>query len=376
MGSDALSTPHSFLHSHSRSHSPSPSPTIPTLMLTPNVVPDFTGLRVAVVGDVIVDHYLFTRPGRLSREAPVMVLRHSGEEVGPGGAANAARNLWSFGARTLLFGAVAKDSNGREILRLLEQEQVDVSGVVPIDDWVTPCKTRILGADPGRTMQQLLRIDREPDVSVRAEVRAAVANKLRSLAGSVDALLVSDYGYGLIGPEIARAAREVQDAGAVCVLDPRGDLDSFRGVTALMPNIAELARATGRRPGDLVTHAALAEAARELLYRLEPQWLLVTLGNAGMALFTRDEPQGITVRAAGELSVTDVSGAGDTVASAFLLALAAGLAGPRAMRLANAAAGVVVMEPGTVPCSLSRLRSALPNAPQPTQVSTPAVVRG
>ncbi len=344
-------------------------------MLTPNVVPDFTGLRVAVVGDLIADHYLFARPGRLSREAPVMVLRHSGEEVAPGGAANAARNLWNLGARTLLLGVVAKDLNGREVLRQLEQDQIDVSGSMPIDDWITPCKTRILGADAGRTMQQLLRIDREPDAPLRANVRAAIAKKLRSLAGSIDAVLISDYGYGLVGPEIAQAVREVQEAGAVCVLDPRKDLESFHGITAIAPNLLELGMGTGRRPEDLVSHAALCEAARELLYRIEPEMLLVTLGGGGMALFTRDEPQGVTVRAAGEWSVTDVSGAGDTAASAFVLGLAVGLHGPRAMRLANAAAGVVVMEPGTVPCSLSKLRSALPNAPQPTQVTPPVPVR-
>jgi len=345
-------------------------------MLTPNVVPDFTGLRVAVVGDLVADHYLFTRPGRLSREAPVMVLRHSGEEVGPGGAANVARNFWNLGARTLLLGVVAKDLNGRELLRQLEQDQIDVSGVLPIDEWVTPCKTRVLGADPGRTMQQLVRIDREPDAPVRSDLRAAVANKLRSLAGSIDALLISDYGYGLIGPEIASAVREIQEAGAVCVLDPGRDLASFQGVTAILPNTVELAKATGRSPEDLQSHAALAEAARELLYRFEPGMLLVTLGSGGMALFSKEHPQGITIRAAGELAVTDVSGAGDTAACAFTLGLAVGLQGPRAMRLANAAAGVVVMEPGSVPCSLSRLRSALPNAPQPTQVALPSPVRG
>ena len=345
-------------------------------MLTPNVVPDFTGLRVAVVGDLVADHYLFARPGRLSREAPVMVLRHCGEEVCPGGAARAAINLWNLGAQTLVLGVVAKDFNGREVLRQLEQGQIDVSGVMPIDDWVTPCKTRILGSDSGRTMQQLLRIDREPDALVRAEVRSAIARKLASLAGSIDALLISDHGYGLVGPEVAKAAHEIQEAGAVCVLDPRGDFSAFRGISAVLPNLRELGMATHRQVEELMSHAALAEAACELLGRHGPEKLLVTLGDGGMVLFTREEPQGITVRAAGEHAVIDVSGAGETAAAAFTLALAAGLEGPRAMRLANAAAGVVVMESGTAPCSLSRLRSALPNAPQPSQVSRPAPVRG
>ena len=345
-------------------------------MLTPNVVPDFTGLRVAVVGDLIADHYLYSRPGHLSREAPVMVLRHSGEEISPGGAANAARNLWNLGARTLFLGVVARDSNGREVVRQLEQDQIDVSGITPCDDWVTPCKTRILSADPGRCVQQLLRIDRVPETRVRAEVRKAVAKKLSSLAGSIDALLIADHGYGLIGPEIAHAVREVQAAGAVCMLDPHYEFESFRGITAMMPNQLELAVATGKRAESLDTHEALSAAAGELLARCQPQHVLVTQGNGGMTLFTHELPEGVTIRAAGETSVTDVSGAGDTATATYVLGLASGLEAARAMRLANAAAGVVVMEPGTVPCSLSRLRSALPNSPQPTQVAPPVPVRG
>jgi len=343
-------------------------------MLTPNVVPDFTALRVAVVGDLIADGYLFARPTRLSREAPVMVMRHAGEEIGAGGAANAACNLWALGASTMLLGAVGRDVNGRELLRILESDQIDVSGVQTVPDWITPTKTRILGAEPGRTMHQVLRIDREPDAPIPADVRAALADKVASLAGRIDALLVSDYGYGLVGDEVGRAAAEVRRAGAIVVLDPRRTFDPFRGVTALTPNLAELAAAVGRPQQDVNDFAEVASCANQLLTLHEPQWLLVTMGNRGMALFSRDDPRGVTIRPAGSQSVIDVSGAGDTAAAAFTLGLAAGLEGPRAMRLANTAAGVVVMERGTAACPLSKLRSALPNAPQPTP--TAAFVSG
>jgi len=336
-------------------------------MLTPNVVPDFTALRVAVVGDLIADHYLYARPTRLSREAPVMVLRHAGEEFGAGGAANVARNLWALGARTMLLGAVAKDANGRELLRLLETEEIDVSGVRLVDEWVTPTKTRILGAEPGRTMHQVLRIDREPSGPLAAEVRGSIAETIESLAGRVDAVLVSDYGYGLAGDEVGRAVKTVRDAGAVVVLDPRASFDDFRGVSAMTPNLAELACAAGRRIEDLGTQGDVSRAANEVLLRYGPEWLLVTMGNRGMALYSREHPEGTAVRAAGSELVIDVTGAGDTAAAAFSLALAAGLDGPRCMRLANAAAGVVVMESGAATCSLSKLRSALPLAPQPSR---------
>jgi len=343
-------------------------------MLTPNVVPDFTGLRVAVVGDLIADHYLFGRPTRLSREAPVMVLRHAGEEIGAGGAANVARNLWSLGAHTLLFGAVGRDATGRELLRILESGQIEVDGIETVPGWVTPQKTRVLGAEPGRTMHQVLRIDREPDTPLPVEVQTAIASRLKSLVGRIDALLVSDYGYGLAGDPIAAAAREILEAGAIVVLDPRRNIEIFSGVTAMTPNLAELALATGERVEDLADIDGVRRAVAKFVARYQPSVLLVTLGNRGMALFSRDEPHGVSIRAAGSESVVDVSGAGDTAASAFTLGLAAGLSGSRAMRLANAASGVVVMESGTAVCSLSKLRSALPNAPQPQAV--PAPVRG
>lgn len=334
-------------------------------MLTPNVVPDFTALRLAVVGDVVADRYLYARPTRLSREALVMVMRYKGEEISAGGAGNVARNLWAFGASTALVGAVGKDAPGRDVIRLLEKEQIDLSGTQVVEDWTTPTKTRILGAEPGRTMHQVLRIDREPDAPLATEIRAALAARVKALAGKIDALLVSDYGYGVIGPELADAVLEVQGAGAAVVLDPRSDFSSFRGVTAMTPNLGELAIATGREREELATDAGVAAAAREFLERFEPRMLLVTMGNRGMTLFTRDNLSGIRIRAAGTEAVIDVSGAGDTAASAFTLGLAAGLEGPRAMRLANAASGVVVMENGAVVCPLSRLRSALPHSPQP-----------
>jgi rfaE bifunctional protein kinase chain/domain len=343
-------------------------------MLTPNVVPDFTALRVAIVGDLIADHYLYARPTRLSREAPVIVMRHAGEEIGAGGAANVARNVWTFGAQTMLLGAIGRDVNGRELVRLLEAQQVDVSGVASLPEWTTPTKTRILGAEPGRTMHQVLRIDRDPDAPLPLEVQKKLAEDVRSLAGRVDALLVSDYGYGVVNEGLARAAREVRQAGGIVVLDPRKEFKLFRGATAMTPNLAELAVATGRGLEEMVDQSVVTTAARELLERCEPEWLLVTMGNRGMALYSRDMPQGVTIRAAGSQSVIDVSGAGDTAAAAFTLGLAAGLEGPRAMRLANAAAGVVVMEHGTAVCAVSKLRSSLPEAPQPAL--SPAVVGG
>jgi rfaE bifunctional protein kinase chain/domain len=336
-----------------------------------SVAPDFSGLCVAVVGDLVADHYLFGEPTRLSREAPVMVLRHRGEELGAGGAANAARNLRSLGAEVRVLGLVGRDKNGRALVELLERDGIDVSGVETSTEWLTPTKTRVLGAERGRTRQHVLRIDREPEGAPTAAMRALLATRLAALADTVDAVLVSDYGYGLLGAELGAAARALKAGGAVVVLDPRRTFEPFRGLTALTPNLGELALAVRQPLEELATPAALLRAAREVLATLEPECLLVTLGNRGMQLFPRaGEP--LAVPATGSEAL-DVSGAGDTAAAALTLALAAGCELPAALRLANAAAGVVVMEPGAVPCALDKLRSALPQAPLPAR---PAPVQG
>lgn len=327
-----------------------------------HLVPDFSRLSVVVAGDLVADHYLYGEPTRLSREAPVMVLAHRREELGAGGAANAARNLRSLGAEVQVLGVVGRDRNGRELLERLEREGIDVEGVEALGDWTTPTKTRVLGAEPGRTPQQMLRIDREPAGAPPPEVRARLAARLA--ASEIDALLLSDYGYGLLDEELGASARTLAAAGTVVVLDPRRNFDAFRGLGAMTPNLGELALAARMTPEELETPGGLERAARAVLARTGPELLLVTLGNRGMCLFPRSGEPALAVPAAGAEAV-DVSGAGDTAAAAFTLALAAGLDGASALRLANAAAGVVVMEPGAAACRLDRLRSALPLAPLP-----------
>jgi rfaE bifunctional protein kinase chain/domain len=326
-------------------------------------LPDFAGLRVAVAGDLIADRYVYARPTRVSREAPVLVLRHERERVGCGGAANVARNVRALGARTHLIGVVGRDAEGRELLRQLSLEGIDTAGVEASDAWQTPTKTRILGAEAGRTPHQVVRIDREPEAPLGAAERGAAAARLQALLGKVDAVLVSDYGYGLVDVEVAHAARALQHAGARLVVDPRRVLDAFAGATAITPNLGELERLAGVELPEPSSLEAVAEAARRARERLAPEHLLVTLGNRGMALFSAGEPGGLRICASGSDEVVDVSGAGDTAAAAFTLALAAGLSGPAAMVVANAAAGVVVLETGTAVCTPAQLAAALLAAP-------------
>lgn len=337
-------------------------------------LPDFAGLSVAVIGDLIADHWLYAQPTRLSREAPVMVLRHERDAIAAGGAANVARNLRALGASVSMFGAVGRDASGRELVALLEQEHIDVVHVARVAGWTTPTKTRILAAEARRSPHQVLRIDREPREAAAASERERVHANLLARRADFDALLVSDYGYGIVDGSTAELARSFRADGRVAVLDPRSDVESFRGaLTALTPNVGELARFTRVDPARLDDAQALQAAASELHAALAPEFLLVTRGNLGMAIFGRElPPEGLIVPASGDGEVTDVTGAGDTAAAVFTLALAARCEPARAMELANAAAGVVVMESGAAVCRPRELARALENAPRVASRATRA----
>lgn len=332
-------------------------------------VPDFRRLEVAVVGDLVADRYVHAEPARVSREAPVLVLRWTGEELRPGGAANAARNLRALGAKVRVLGCVGRDASGRDLLEALEKDGIDLAGIESLPSWTTPTKTRILANEPRRTPQQVLRLDREPSEPLPRDGAVRLANRMRELIGKVDAVLLSDYDYGAIGDACAQSLHVLRRAPLSIVLDPRRSLDAMPGLLAATPNLEELAWAARVDIRRLADPVELARVATELRAQLGHRYLLATLGNRGMTLFGDDQPQlGLHVEPSGPESVIDVSGAGDTVAAAFLLALAAHCEPAEAMRIANAAAGVVVMKPGTAACDRSELTAVLGNAPRPREV--------
>lgn len=316
-------------------------------------LPDFSGLTVAVVGDMIADRYIYAKPTRPSREAPVMVLKQEGEEILPGGAANTARSARSLGARTHLVGCVGRDDAGFALIDRLGSDGIGLVGVEVVRGWDTPIKTRVLAGEHDRTLQQVLRMDKEPKGPAPSATRERLHDRLLALAGQVDALILSDYAYGFCDDELASAVAAFQKKSNVpVVLDPRHSFSRFRGLTAMTPNRDELARATGRHADALEDPRELSAAAHEVLAQTECRQLLVTLGKSGVALFGEGySASGVFLSAFGSQAVVDVTGAGDTAAAAFTLGLAAGCSGPEAMRLANAAAGVVVMKLGAEVCT-------------------------
>ena len=323
-------------------------------------VPKMAGVEVGVVGDLIADVYLFTKPARLSREAPVLIVHYEREDVFPGGAANTARNLAELGARVHMVGEVGADAPGARVVEILSAAGVDAAPVLVRKDRATVTKTRILAGDPHRTKQQLFRIDREPP---RGDARARDAEtiaRLEAVDRRVGGFVVSDYDYELLAPDVCAWLRAAAKRKPV-IVDSRHRLKSFAGVTVVTPNEEEAEEASGLK----IEQPRDAQAVgRGLLDGLGTEAVLLTRGKHGMMLFERGrEPLEFPVVGTGE--VVDVSGAGDTVVAAFTAARLAGATLEEATWIANCAASVVVMKVGAATCSRDELLAALERAPLP-----------
>ncbi len=316
----------------------------------------FRGRTVVVVGDLIADEYLFGKPARISREAPVLILRFTEREVGLGGAANAAHNVHALGARVVPIGVVGRDAPGDELLGLVHGAGMPTDGIVTENGRPTPVKTRIMAGGYQATRQQVVRLDREPEAELQTITEDALVTRLTGLAERADAILVSDYGYGTVTPRVFERIRAIaRRTGAVVSVDSRYQLPRFTGVTAATPNEAELEQLAGTAVDD---ERAVEKAGRQLLERLEARLLLVTRGSRGMALLERDGGSSF-IPIHGTDEIADVTGAGDTVISTFTVALASGAAPIDAATLANMAGGIVVMKRGTATVSPAELAQAL-----------------
>jgi D-glycero-beta-D-manno-heptose-7-phosphate kinase len=321
-----------------------------------SVVRRFSDRTLIVVGDLIVDEYLIGKPGRISREAPVIILRFTDRDARLGGAANATHNVKALGARVLPVGVVGRDQAGDELLGLLHASGIPTDGVVVEAGRTTPVKTRIMAGGYQATRQQVVRIDREPAGELAPTTEDALLARLSALAPHADAIVVSDYGYGTVTARIFEHARGLaQERHSIVSVDSRYDLPRFTGVTAATPNEAELAELTGQPVDD---ERAVDKAGRQVLERLKAAMLLVTRGSQGLALLERDGASTF-IPIFGTDEIADVTGAGDTAISTFTLALAAGGSPVEAATIANIAGGLVVMKRGTATVSGAELNQAL-----------------
>jgi rfaE bifunctional protein kinase chain/domain len=311
---------------------------------------------VVVVGDFVADEFVAGEISRVSREAPVLILRHRETRVVPGGGANAVNNLADLGARVVPVAAVGNDEPGRALVRYFRSKRVDVSRVERVPGWRTATKSRFLAGWTHTTQQQVLRVDREPEPLPQA-ARRRLERNAQMLAGRADAILFSDYGLGVVTPALAQRVLG-RPRRRVVTIDSRHDLLAFAGlgITAATPNEPELEALYNTRIGrDLPRLTRLGERARR---KMGLEALVVTRGKDGMVVFERGrKPHGIPIY--GTDQVADVTGAGDTVIAVFTLALAAGGAYYEAARLANYAGGIVVMKRGTATVSRAELEAAV-----------------
>jgi rfaE bifunctional protein kinase chain/domain len=317
------------------------------------LIDQLAGRRVAIVGDLIADEFIYGEIARVSREAPVLILNYDSTEVVPGGAGNAAGNVATLGGAARIAGVVGRDEAGRRLLETLKRRRVDARHVMRPSGYTTPTKTRILAGGIHSAKQQVVRIDRGPAGPIDEKIRGAFQmHVLRAVRGA-DALLLSDYGSGLVTPSLVGEARRIV---ATIVLDSRYNLLGYRGITACTPNESEVEHALGIRIGD--NARALERAGRILLKKTRSAAVLITRGSRGMALFEPDRPTR-HIPIVGSDQIADVTGAGDTVIATLTLALSAGASFAEAAHLANHAGGLVVMKRGTATVSASELRYAI-----------------
>jgi rfaE bifunctional protein kinase chain/domain len=320
-----------------------------------SIVKRFPGRRILVVGDAIADQFVYGAISRVSREAPVFILRHEQTETVPGGAANCAMNLVSLGARVSLIGVAGEDVAGRALVEELEAAGVDCTGLLISEGLQTTTKVRILAGQLHSTRQQVIRLDYE-GATLNSEFLEPLQERVLDQVQSSDAVIISDYNYGVASADVAQSIRDAAAPGKIPVLvDSRFRLSEFHGFTSATPNEDEVEQLLGKQ---VASASDLASVGEEMLERLGYRALLITRGSHGMMLF-EDSVAPVHIDAVGAREPVDVTGAGDTVIAAYALAIASDASFPDAARLANYAGGLVVMKRGTASVTTEELQYSI-----------------
>jgi rfaE bifunctional protein kinase chain/domain len=322
------------------------------------IVRAFPALSVTVLADLVADEFVFGEIARVSREAPVLILKHRERTVVPGGGANAVMNLASLGVNVLPVGVVGDDEPGELLLTTFRERKISTSGITKLKGHVTTTKTRILAGTSHSSRQQVVRVDREPEpIAEGHSVLAKIVKTAREYAARSHALLVSDYGYGAATPQLLTKIKSNGWPGTKPItLDSRYRMLEYKDATGATPNEPEVEEALGIKIG--TDDQRLLAAGDQLMSRMGLQSLIVTRGRDGMVAFEKGAKP-LTIPIFGSDQVVDVTGAGDTVISTFTAALGAGAAAADAAQLANFAGGIVVMKRGTATVSNAELLAAI-----------------
>jgi rfaE bifunctional protein kinase chain/domain len=322
------------------------------------IVESFSNLSVLVMADLIIDEFISGEIARVSREAPVLILKHRDRMLIPGGGANAVMNLAALGVTALPVGLVGDDEAGRALLQIFRKNKISVSGISKLKGHVTTTKTRVLAYSSHSSRQQVVRIDRE--CATLKDTHSALVELVasaREYAPAADAVLLSDYGYGAVSPRLFNFVRAKGLLGETPVtLDSRYRMLDYEGVTAATPNESEVEDALRIKIGD--DREKLFEVGATLLKQMKLESLVITRGGDGMVAFEKKKAP-VEIPIYGHSQVVDVTGAGDTVIATFTAALAAGADAASAAKLANYAGGIVVMKRGTATVTRAELLAAL-----------------
>lgn len=312
--------------------------------------------RILIVGDLIADQFVFGAISRVSREAPVFILRHEQTETLPGGAANAAVNVAALGGKSILVGVVGKDEAGRKLREKLTAESVETTFLVEADDWQTTTKVRILAGQTHAPRQQVIRLDYENEAVLPEKVQERLAENIAKAAADASAIVVSDYNYGVANARIAEVLREISASRQIPLLvDSRFRLREYRGAASATPNQDEVEQLLEQKFTNAADFETICARLRE---ELNFEALLVTRGADGMLLIERGSAP-LHLPAVGSLEPVDVTGAGDTVMATYALAIASGATFAEAAALANHAGGIVVMKRGTATVTAEELLKSL-----------------
>jgi len=322
------------------------------------IVQSFSEVSITVLADLVADEFVFGEIARVSREAPVLILKHRERTILPGGGANAVMNLASLGVNVLPVGVVGDDEAGSLLLERMREKKVSTSGIQRLKGHITTTKSRILAGMSHTSRQQVVRVDREAEpLDEMHPALLNLVNTAREYATASDAFLISDYGYGAATP---RLLTFVKSNGCLenkpITVDSRYRILEYEGVTAATPNEPEVEEAVGMKIGH--DDEKLFFAADRMMKEMALESLVITRGRDGMVAFEKNAAP-LAIPIYGSDQVVDVTGAGDTVIATFTAALAAGADTGSAARLANFAGGIVVMKRGTATVSSKELLAAI-----------------